>query len=195
MEPARAALAQLTDAAPAQDPRLTMISNADGAVVNDGPALLDRLVNQVSAPVRWDLCMRTLGDLGVTAVIELAPAGTLTGLVRRTLPDVETLAIKSPADLAAARAMVEQHALPDSEPAPSWRIAVAPVAGTFRSGTVEPGGSVEPGASVGTVVSHRAESLVAAVHGGVLVEWLVHDGDPVAPGQPVAMLHPQPVHA
>jgi [acyl-carrier-protein] S-malonyltransferase len=108
---------------------------------------------------------------------------------------VETLAVKSPSDLAAARALVERHAAPDQGPGPSWRLAVAPVAGTIRLEGLEPGGSVEPGATVGTVVSHRSESQVAAVHGGVLVEWLVHDGDPVTPGQAVAVLHPQPALA
>jgi [acyl-carrier-protein] S-malonyltransferase len=195
MQSAREQLAHLATAAPTRDPRRTVISNADGAVVTDGAALLGRLVTQVAAPVRWDLCMQSMLDLGVSAVIELPPAGTLTGLARRAMPGVETLAIKTPDDLPAARALVERHALPMTEPGPGWRLAVAPVAGTFRVQAVEPGSSVEPGASVGTVVSNRSESDVAAVHGGVLVEWLVHDGDPVSPGQPIALLHPEPVSA
>jgi [acyl-carrier-protein] S-malonyltransferase len=195
MEPARASLATLAHAAPTRDPLVTIVSNADGAVVTSGSDLLERLVAQVAAPVRWDLCMQTFADLGVTAVVELAPAGTLTALVRRALPGVETLAIKSPDDLAAARALVERHCDSTHEPGPAWRLAVAPVAGTFRPGAAEPGTSLAPGGSVGTVVSHRSESTVEAVHGGVLVEWLAQDGDPVSPGQPVALLHPQPVLA
>jgi [acyl-carrier-protein] S-malonyltransferase len=191
MESAHTALATRAAGAPHRDPTRIVVSNADGAVVNDGRALLDRLVAQVAAPVRWDLCMQTMTDLGVTAVIELPPAGTLTALVRRAMPGVETLAIKSPDDLAAARALVERHADTSNSVAPSWRLAVAPVAGTFRSSSVDLGTTVEPGAAVGTVVSQARESRVAAVHGGVMVEWLAEDGDPVSPGQPIALLHPE----
>ena len=195
METARAGLAARAAAAPFADPRRMLVSNADGAVVNGGADALQRLVRQVAAPVRWDLCMQTLADIGVTAVIELPPAGTLVGLVRRTLPSVETLAIKSPDDLVAARALIEQHAEVSTGVAPAWRLAVAPVAGTFRPSTVDLGASVQPGAAVGIVVSQSRESDVAAVHGGVLVEWLAEDGDPVTPGQPIALLHPEPAPA
>jgi [acyl-carrier-protein] S-malonyltransferase len=194
MESARAGLTDRAVAAPCTDPTRAIVSNADGAVVNDGRELLRRIVDQVAAPVRWDLCMQTMTDLGVTAVIELPPAGTLVGLVRRAMPGVETLAIKSPEDLVAAKALIEQHAEHADGPAPAWRLAVAPVAGTFRPSTVDVGSTVQPGASVGIVVSQSRESLVPAVHGGVLVEWLAEDGDPVSPGQPLARLHPEPMH-
>ena len=72
------------------DPRLKLLSNADGQVIHDGREVLRRLVTQVSNPVRWDLCMETMGDLGVTAVIEIPPAGTLTGLIKRALPNVNS---------------------------------------------------------------------------------------------------------
>ena len=92
---------------------------------------------QVGAPVRWDLCMQTMADLGVTALIELPPAGTLTGLARRALPGVAQLAIKTPDQLEAARDLIAEHL---SEPdghghghLPDWRLIVAPTAGTFRS--------------------------------------------------------------
>ena len=195
MESARAGLSERAAAAPSADPMRAIVNNADGAVVNDGQELLRRLVDQVAAPVRWDLCMQTMTDLGVTAVIELPPAGTLVGLIRRAMPGVETLAIKSPDDIAAARALIEQHVEATDDATPAWRLAVAPVAGTFRPSRVDVGSSVEPGGDVGIVVSQARESRVAAVHGGVLVEWLAEDGDPVSPGQPIALFHPEPMHA
>ena len=70
---------------------------------------LARLVSQVSNPVRWDLCMDTFKELGVTAVIELVPGGTLVGLAKRAMPGVATLALKTPDDLEAARAIVAEH--------------------------------------------------------------------------------------
>ena len=62
-----------------------------------------RLIAQVSAPVRFDLCLRSLADLGVTAVIELPPAGALAGLVKRELPGVTIAKLAGPDDLPAAR--------------------------------------------------------------------------------------------
>ncbi|MEO3827878.1 ACP S-malonyltransferase [Actinomadura sp. B10D3] len=110
MEPAVGTLARLTLGAPVADPRATLLQNRDGAVVSSGRDFLARLVDQVSAPVRWDACMATMRDLGITAIIELPPAGTLTGLARRELKGVELVALKSPADLDKARELIKAHA-------------------------------------------------------------------------------------
>jgi len=76
---------------------------------------MNRVVQQVANPVRWDQCMVTMAGIGVTALIELLPGGTLTGITKRALPGVELLAIKTPDQLDAARAMIAAHA---SEQAP-----------------------------------------------------------------------------
>jgi [acyl-carrier-protein] S-malonyltransferase len=91
------------------DPGVTLVSNRDGAVVTSGRDVLDRLVAQVSNPVRWDLCMERFTDLGVTAIIELPPAGTLVGLAKRALKGVELLAVKTPDDLDAAHRLIKEH--------------------------------------------------------------------------------------
>jgi [acyl-carrier-protein] S-malonyltransferase len=93
-----------------KDPVITLLSNADGAVVTSGPNWVDRIVNQVANPVRWDLCMATMSDLNVTAMLELVPGGTLVGMAKRGLPGVELLALKTPDQLDAARALVAAHA-------------------------------------------------------------------------------------
>lgn len=90
-------------------PQVTLLSNADGAPVSDGTEVLGRLVRQVSNPVRWDLCMQTMLDLGVTGLVEIPPAGTLVGLAKRAMKGVETLALKTPDDLDAARRLVADH--------------------------------------------------------------------------------------
>ncbi|WP_406203351.1 MULTISPECIES: ACP S-malonyltransferase [unclassified Streptomyces] len=92
------------------DPRLTYVSNKDGKAVATGTEVLERLVGQVANPVRWDLCMETFKELGVTALIEVCPGGTLTGLAKRALPGVKTLALKTPDDLDAARELIAEHA-------------------------------------------------------------------------------------
>ncbi|NED16153.1 ACP S-malonyltransferase [Streptomyces sp. SID9124] len=92
------------------DPSVTYVSNADGKTVATGHEVVTRLVGQVANPVRWDLCMETFQALGVTALIEACPGGTLTGLAKRALPGVRTLALKTPDDLDAARALIAEHA-------------------------------------------------------------------------------------
>ena len=51
-----------------------------------------------------------VNELGVTALLEVCPGGTLTGLAKRALPGVRTLALKTPADLDAARELIAEHA-------------------------------------------------------------------------------------
>ena len=191
MAPAVDVLARYVAAIDAHDARTRLLSNADGTVVHDGREVLDRLVRQVASPVRWDLCMQTLADLGASAVIELPPAGTLTGLIRRTLPGVQTLALKTPDDLPAARELVARHATPtDLAATPTWRVVVSPTAGTFARVDAATDQLLAPGTTVGTVITRRDRVPVVAPHGGTVIEWLAEDGDPVAPGQPLLRLHP-----
>ena len=109
MASASATLGRIGNALSTHDPRIRLISNSDGQVVHDGRAVVRRLVSQVAQPVRWDLCMQTMLDLGVTAMIEIPPAGTLTNLAKRAMPGVETLALKTPDDLPAAWKLIEKH--------------------------------------------------------------------------------------
>ncbi|WP_328428030.1 ACP S-malonyltransferase [Streptomyces sp. NBC_00443] len=110
MGPAVEKLAEAAKELVPGDPRLTYVSNKDGKAVATGAEVLERLVGQVANPVRWDLCMETFKELGVTALIEVCPGGTLTGLAKRALPGVQTLALKTPDDLDAARELIAEHA-------------------------------------------------------------------------------------
>jgi [acyl-carrier-protein] S-malonyltransferase len=109
MAPAVDVLAGLAKSVSTHDPRTPVISNRDGKVVRDGRDVLQRIVTQVSTPVRWDLCMETMLDLGVTGLLELPPAGTLTGIARRAMKGVETFALKTPDQLDDARAFCDKH--------------------------------------------------------------------------------------
>ena len=91
------------------EPLAQLLSNKDGAVVANGREAIDRIVNQIANPVRWDLCMESLVQLGVTGAIEFPPAGTLVGLLKRATPGIETFALKSPEDLAAAKEFAIKH--------------------------------------------------------------------------------------
>ena len=109
MAPAVARLDALAAAIPAADPRTRLLSNADGEVVVSGREFLERLVRQVANPVRWDLCMAAMSALGVTGILELAPAGTLTGIAKRNLKGVELFNLNTPDQLDQARAFCETH--------------------------------------------------------------------------------------
>ena len=193
MAPAVGILAQHAKAISTHDARSRLLSNADGTVVQDGREVLKRLVTQVSNPVRWDLCMQTMLDLGVTGLIELPPAGTLVGLAKRAMPGVECVSLKSPEDMPAALDLVARHgtetAVTDS---PTWRLVVAPFKGIIEFNVSEEPGTVLDGKTkVATIRTLRDEYEVEAPHGGTIVEWLVTDGDPVNPGQPLLRLHPK----
>ncbi|XVX21714.1 acyltransferase domain-containing protein [Actinomycetota bacterium] len=192
MAPAVDTLAGYARAMSTHDPRVKILSNADGTVVHSGREVLGRLVSQVRNPVRWDLCMETMTDLGVTGMIEIPPAGALTGLAKRAMKGVETLALKSPDDLDKAHAMVKEHGTLSRSPLdPAWRLVIAPAKGTITRSEIAEGASVAAGSQIGQVSTLRDSYPVTAPHGGTVVEWLVEEGDPVSPGQPLLRLHPQ----
>src|SRR5215469_16449344 len=190
MTPAVEALAAAAQTVNAADPARPLLSNRDGAVVKSGPDWLDRIITQVSAPVRWDLCMQTMATLGVTGLIELPPAGTLTGLAKRALRGVQLIALKTPDDLDAARALLAEHADSHADShAPEWRLLVAPLAGTYRApnghpDTPGPGSAVYAGTHLGQVEMRGGSHNVTAEFPATVIEWLVEDGDPVSAGQP-----------
>ena len=110
MQPAVEPLRKLASNVTSHPVLVQVISNKDGQVVTDHTEVLNRIVNQIANPVRWDLCMETLKSLGVTGVIELPPAGTLVGLLKRAASEIETFALKSADDLDAAREFAGRHA-------------------------------------------------------------------------------------
>jgi [acyl-carrier-protein] S-malonyltransferase len=188
-------LAMLSRSVTVRDPRTRLLSNKDGAVVHHGREVLERIVGQISNPVRWDLCMETMVDLGVTAVIEVPPAGTLVGLIKRAMPGVETLALKTPEDIPAALDFVARHGVPSTlNDQPTWRLVVAPLSGTFKHTGIELGAQLKPGAVVGVVENRRESVELIAEHGGTVIEFLAEENDPVAPGQPLVRLHPKGQH-
>lgn len=109
MEPAVATLGDYAKTLEVSDPSVSLWTNAGGRQIASGSEFVSLLVNQVSSPVRWDLCMAAMVEAGVTAVIELAPAGTLVGLAKRSMPGIETLAVKTPEHLDAARELIANH--------------------------------------------------------------------------------------
>jgi [acyl-carrier-protein] S-malonyltransferase len=107
MSGAVATLRAAAESVSTTNPHSTIYSNRDGRQVDNGDAYRDLLVGQVESPVRWDLCMESFTRDGVTSVVELAPGGALTGLLKRGIKGLPTVAIKTPDDLAAAHELLE----------------------------------------------------------------------------------------
>ncbi len=192
MAPAVGALRAAAEQIKISDPELALLSNRDGAVVRSGADWMERIVTQVSAPVRWDKCMQSMTSLGVSAMIELPPAGPLTGLARRALPGVQLIALKTPDNLQAARDLIAEHGQADADSdAPEWRLLVAPLAGVFRASSAgTPGIAVTSGDELGRVDMRGDSHLVTPSFPATIIEWLVEDGDPVSAGQPLVRLQP-----
>jgi [acyl-carrier-protein] S-malonyltransferase len=110
MAPAEKALSGWVDEHRSQlapsEPRLALLSDADGSVVTSGDDMLDRLVAQVTLSVRWDACLDTLSERGITGAVELTPAGTLTGMVKRQIKGTATVNVSEPEHLSAAVELV-----------------------------------------------------------------------------------------
>jgi [acyl-carrier-protein] S-malonyltransferase len=91
--------AAAAEAVTTAEPTATLLSNADGQAVASAADAMAKLVNQMTKPVRWDLCTETMRQQNVSAIVEFPPAGTLAGIAKRELRGVPTHAVKSPADL------------------------------------------------------------------------------------------------
>lgn len=164
-----------------------IVSNLDGAMLTDGRLLTQRIVSQLTAPVRFDLCLQTLRGLGLTAVVELAPGGVLAGIARRELPGVDVVALRTPDDVEAARALVHAQHPAGEHLHTDWRVVVAPARGTFH-----PVAQVDltDGGRLGVVTNRSGDvEVTTESSSSVVVEWLATDGDPVAAGQPLARVH------
>jgi [acyl-carrier-protein] S-malonyltransferase len=108
MQPAVAPLREIAAKISVHAAKCPVISNKDGAVLQDGREILDRIVAQISNPVRWDLCMTTLAS-HVSGAVEVPPAGTLVGLLKRAVPIIETFALKSTEDVTLAKEFIVRH--------------------------------------------------------------------------------------
>jgi [acyl-carrier-protein] S-malonyltransferase len=194
MAPVRAELEGLIGGLRPADPGRRLLSNADGGAVDSGAAAVRRLVSQVTSPVRFDACLATMRELGVTAAVELPPAGALAGLAKREWKgaDVEIMALTGPADLDRARELIAaERGRAEAQHMLDWRVVVSPVRGTVSPAEIAEGTRLPAGTDLGCVRSRREEVKVSAGYDGVLAEWLVHDGDLVDAGDPLARLYPE----
>lgn len=117
METARDELSRAASDFFVRNPQVPLVSNADGSVVREGHSFVESMVNQVVNTVDWHACMSTFVAEGATGFLELAPAGTLSGLVKRDAKSLARFELNTPDQLDEARAFVREHARKASEEA------------------------------------------------------------------------------
>jgi [acyl-carrier-protein] S-malonyltransferase len=214
MLPARARLRQTLDSVEFHSPEVPVVANVDARIHTDPAEWPGLLSAQLCSPVRWRQSLEALAGRGATVIAELGPGGVLTGMVRRTIPDVKGVAVSVPADLdklmdtvagtdewtASAPAHQGEH-LYTSE-----RVIVSPTPGVFEpdvnlaalettalaEATAAPGSGegTDPGSilAVGDRVGTVGLTDVRTPFAGILVRWLAVRGERVVEGQPVAWI-------
>ena len=106
MKPAEERLAPELRALPVQNPRVPVVANVDAEPKRDAAAAIEALVEQVSAPVRWEAVVGRLASEGVTTYVEVGPGAVLTGLVRKIHREATAVSFGSPDDLAAVESAI-----------------------------------------------------------------------------------------
>jgi [acyl-carrier-protein] S-malonyltransferase len=109
MEPAVSQFTEIFKVISVKSPRQIVLSNKNGERVSNSTDITENLIQQVISPVRWDLCQAKMRELGVTGMLELAPGGTLCGIAKKEIPNVETFAIKTPEDIQGANEFIRKH--------------------------------------------------------------------------------------
>jgi [acyl-carrier-protein] S-malonyltransferase len=99
MAPAADAMAEVLEKSPPAPPLVPVVANVSAAKATDPGEIVDLLVRQVTATVRWRECVQTMVGLGVDSFVELGTGKVLSGLVRRIAPDVTAASLATPAEI------------------------------------------------------------------------------------------------
>ena len=192
MAPARDRLRKAIADAKPRDTDVPVISNVDALAHDTGDDWASLLSAQLCSPVRWRQCLLTLAEAGVSTVVELGPGGVLTGMAKRTIPNVTAISVSTPDEV---DSLLERIA--SSTPTPhlsghegehlfaTERLVVSPAAGVFTPDpTITPGHVIQAGTLVGRVGDHEVRSPF----GGSVMGLIAVDGERVTVSQPIAWL-------
>jgi len=102
MKPAQAGLVEALAKVELREPSVPVYSNVTGQVHVGVGTIADAMVDQVTSPVKWEACIRSMIADGVTRFIELGPGTALTGFMRRIDPRLEVLNVADKESLAKA---------------------------------------------------------------------------------------------
>ncbi|MCY4602100.1 MAG: ACP S-malonyltransferase [Acidobacteria bacterium] len=107
MRPAQARLEPELRALVVSDPAVPVVANVDAEPKRDASAAMDALVEQVSAPVRWEAVVRRLSASGVRLYVEVGPGAVLAGLIKKIDRSAGAVSVGDPDGVAALEARLE----------------------------------------------------------------------------------------
>jgi len=90
---------QVLKSAKFSDAKMLVLSNAEPTATTSGSILKQRLTQQMTKGVRWREISLQLPQQGIDRVVEIGPGKVLTGLIKRTCPDLTLVNVSSFADL------------------------------------------------------------------------------------------------
>ena len=99
MSPAQERLECVLKSTPIQDLQCPLVGTVDALPVTSGEKAKENLIRQITAPVRWEACVRELHKLGARRFVEVGPGRVLSGLVRRILPESRVYNVEDPPSL------------------------------------------------------------------------------------------------
>ncbi|MEO1060253.1 MAG: ACP S-malonyltransferase [Actinomycetota bacterium] len=192
MAGAREKLAKALAEVELREPHVPVVANVDAMIHDGGEEWRGLLAAQLCAPVRWRQTLRTLADFGVSTLVELGTGTALTGMAKRTVPDLGRISVGSPADVDALLTTLADEppmaAATENEGEHLFvteRLVVSSIAGIFRLAEgIDSGQRIAVGQVVGTVNGEEVRSPFAGSVMGVMAV----DGERVAPSQPIAWL-------
>ena len=109
MQPAADAMAAALENAAVSAPVVPVVANVLAQAISDPAEIKKRLVEQVTATVRWRECVTYMTANGVTHFYEIGAGKVLAGLARRIDPAVVCVSIGSPADVDAALGQLNSY--------------------------------------------------------------------------------------
>ncbi len=101
MQPAADKLTPMIEALDLNAPACPIVANVTGRPTSDPAEIRALLIRQVTEPVRWVACQRTVAGMGVVQCYEVGPGRVLKGLLKRTVAECACLSVGKPEDVAA----------------------------------------------------------------------------------------------
>jgi [acyl-carrier-protein] S-malonyltransferase len=191
MAPARDRLREAIAQANPRDSDVPIVSNVDAKAHDQGNEWATLLSAQLSSPVRWKQCLRTMSESGINNFVELGPGGVLTGMAKRTIDTARTLSVSTPDELDKLIVWIGEPSQPNQQLHEGEhlfaveRLVVSPGAGVFvPNKTIVNGTRIK----VGDVLGMVGDQAVRSLFDGVLQNYISVEGERLTAHQPIAWL-------
>lgn len=102
MQPAAKKLAQALEEVIFNKPNIAVVNNVDVKIENSVECIRQALVRQPYNPVRWVETIEFMAEQGIVQLLEIGPGKVLTGLTKRIVSTINSVAINDTASLNAA---------------------------------------------------------------------------------------------